>query len=167
MPPTTTDVVIIGAGAAGLAAARTLHDADVDVLILEARERIGGRVFTHRDHSTSGPIELGAEFIHGSAESVNGLLRQSNLLSVDVEGRRWLLAGQALRPLDDFWEQLDRVMRLHECGQVSGVAEPVDARTQVAAWRYSQLEAFPALIHVRERAQTAHDGESRGAALPV
>src|ERR1044071_1661595 len=62
-----TDVVIIGAGAAGLAAARTLSDHDIDVVVLEARERVGGRVFTHRDRGTPVPIELGAEFIHGSA----------------------------------------------------------------------------------------------------
>lgn len=54
------DVVVIGAGAAGLAAARALHEADLSVVVLEARERIGGRVFTHRDRQSPVPVELGA-----------------------------------------------------------------------------------------------------------
>ncbi len=56
--------LIIGAGAAGIAAARTLADAGETVVVLEARDRIGGRVFTDRTLSDI-PVELGAEFIHG------------------------------------------------------------------------------------------------------
>jgi monoamine oxidase len=63
-----TNVVVIGAGAAGLAAARVLRDADIDVVVLEARDRIGGRIFTRHDSATAVPIELGAEFIHGTAK---------------------------------------------------------------------------------------------------
>src|SRR5438132_6255962 len=55
-----TDVVILGAGAAGLAAARALIDDGIDVVVLEARERIGGRIFTHHDRAMPVPIELGA-----------------------------------------------------------------------------------------------------------
>ena len=105
------DVVVIGAGAAGVAAARALHDAGVSVIVLEARERIGGRVFTHRDRETPVPIELGAEFIHGGAEELNELLDDARLTSADVAGQRYGAAGRRLRPLNDFWEQLDRVMR--------------------------------------------------------
>jgi monoamine oxidase len=58
------EVLVIGAGAAGIAAARTLHDAGVAVTVVEARPRLGGRVLT--DHSLAAhPVELGAEFIHG------------------------------------------------------------------------------------------------------
>jgi monoamine oxidase len=105
------DVVIIGAGAAGLAAAHQLHEKAVDVVVLEARERIGGRIFTHRDANTSVPIELGAEFIHGSADPLEKILREARLASVDISGRRWQVNGSQLRPLDDFWERLDKVMR--------------------------------------------------------
>jgi monoamine oxidase len=105
------DVIVLGAGAAGLAAGRALHEKGVDVVVMEARERLGGRVFTHRDRETPLPIELGAEFIHGSAEELNELLRQATLASVDVSGQRYTLAGRQLRPMNDFWEQLDRVMR--------------------------------------------------------
>ncbi|MCB0210333.1 MAG: FAD-dependent oxidoreductase [Anaerolineae bacterium] len=56
------DVIIIGAGAAGLAAAQKLKAAGREPLILEARDRLGGRIWT--DHTIT-PVELGAEFIHG------------------------------------------------------------------------------------------------------
>ena len=106
-----TDVVVIGAGAAGVAAARALHDKGVSVVVLEARERIGGRVYTLRDPSAPLPVELGAEFIHGSADELQFLLRKARLAHVDVAGERYSVAGTQIRRLDDFWEQLDRVMR--------------------------------------------------------
>ena len=105
-----TDVVIIGAGAAGLAAARALHDKDFDVVVLEARERIGGRIFTHRDRASGVPIELGAEFIHGSASELNKILDDASLSSLDISGRRWQTLGNQLRPADDFWDRIDRMM---------------------------------------------------------
>ena len=55
------DVIIIGAGAAGLAAGRKLHDAGKNILIIEARDRIGGRIHTSYDFVDGTPIELGAE----------------------------------------------------------------------------------------------------------
>ena len=104
-----TDVVIIGAGAAGLAAARFLDERGIDVVVLEARERIGGRILTHRDRSTPVPIELGAEFIHGSATDLDQILADASIASVDISGRRWQRFGDQLRPADDFWERVDRV----------------------------------------------------------
>lgn len=61
---TTGEVLVIGAGAAGIAAARSLHDAGISVTVLEARPRIGGRVYTNKKLAPH-PVELGAEFIHG------------------------------------------------------------------------------------------------------
>lgn len=57
------DVIIIGAGIAGLAAARRLQQNDYSVLILEARDRIGGRIWT--DNSLGLPLDMGASWIHG------------------------------------------------------------------------------------------------------
>ena len=59
------DVVVIGAGAAGLAAARDLSGAGRRVCLVKARGRIGGRVHTLHLPDLPLPIELGAEFIHG------------------------------------------------------------------------------------------------------
>ena len=106
-----TDVVIIGAGAAGLAAARDLHDVGLRVAVLEARDRIGGRILTHREPGIPEPIELGAEFIHGDADETQSVLDEAGLRSVDVEGRRFEATGGRLRAADDFWQRLHRVMR--------------------------------------------------------
>jgi len=112
LPRGKVDVVVLGAGAAGLSASRALHAAGLDVIVLEARERLGGRVFTCRAHDTAIPVELGAEFIHGRAPATHGVLREAGLASIDVEGCRVASNSRGtLRPLDDFWEQLDRVMR--------------------------------------------------------
>ncbi|HEU4782258.1 MAG TPA: FAD-dependent oxidoreductase, partial [Ktedonobacterales bacterium] len=62
------DVVIVGAGAAGLAAASALARAGRTVALIEARDRIGGRVYTIRPTGATLPIELGADFIHGRPE---------------------------------------------------------------------------------------------------
>ncbi|XP_070037368.1 polyamine oxidase 2-like isoform X2 [Nicotiana tomentosiformis] len=56
-------VIVIGGGVAGLAAARALYDASFQVVVLESRDRIGGRV--HTDYSFGFPVDLGASWLHG------------------------------------------------------------------------------------------------------
>lgn len=81
----STDVVVIGAGAAGLAAARTLTQRGVHVLIVEAQARIGGRAYTLPTPDGAFPIELGAEFVHGESEAMAALLRESDTRTIEVE----------------------------------------------------------------------------------
>lgn len=57
-------VIVVGAGFSGLAAARRLVEADFEVVVLEARERIGGRVWTSRRWKDA-PMDLGGSWIHG------------------------------------------------------------------------------------------------------
>jgi monoamine oxidase len=106
------DVVIVGAGVAGLAAARRLAEAGASVVLLEARDRIGGRIHTVRDPRTPLPIELGAEFVHGSAPEVVRIARENKLVICDIHGERWHSERGKLKPIDDddFWSQLGRVM---------------------------------------------------------
>lgn len=60
------EVAVIGAGAAGLAAFQHLRTAGCDAVLIEARDRIGGRIFTESVAGWPLPVELGAEFIHGA-----------------------------------------------------------------------------------------------------
>lgn len=80
------DVAIIGAGIAGLAAARSLAAAGQKVILLEARDRIGGRILTERDSATDLPIELGAEFVHGRPPELLDLIREAGLTLYTREG---------------------------------------------------------------------------------
>ncbi|MGH9356305.1 MAG: flavin monoamine oxidase family protein, partial [Terriglobia bacterium] len=85
---TLMDVIVIGAGVAGLAAARELSAAGVSVCILEARERIGGRIHTLRDAALDAPVELGAEFIHGRPEETFWITRAAGLVTTAVSSRQ-------------------------------------------------------------------------------
>ncbi len=112
-----TDVIVVGAGAAGLASARALCDAGIDVVVLEARERIGGRVFTKRDPSTPVPVELGAEFIHGSAPELAGIFAASGIKACDIGGQRWEATQGRFRRSKDQLERIQRVMRRLDSGR--------------------------------------------------
>jgi monoamine oxidase len=74
-------VIVIGAGAAGVSAARALHDAGVQVKILEARNRLGGRLWTNRDFADH-PIEFGGEYVHGDDISTQPIVRSLGLATV-------------------------------------------------------------------------------------
>jgi monoamine oxidase len=98
-----TDVIIIGAGAAGLACAARLTRAGKSVLLLEARDRIGGRIFTRHEPYLACPIELGAEFIHGHAPLTRTLLSGAGIASVDAAAQRWVLKDGRLTQADDWF----------------------------------------------------------------
>src|SRR5688500_9270252 len=82
------DVIVVGAGAAGLAAAAHLSRNGKSVCILEARERIGGRILTARPRGSVVPLELGAEFIHGESPAVFEQLRLAGDVAVDAAQTR-------------------------------------------------------------------------------
>jgi monoamine oxidase len=74
----TAKVLVVGAGVAGLSAARHLVDRGIEVVVLEARDRIGGRVWT--DNSLGSPIDLGAAWIHGKKHNpIMGLAKQHHI----------------------------------------------------------------------------------------
>lgn len=103
-------VLVIGAGAAGLAAARDLGKAGREAIVLEARGRIGGRVFTHRDPHQPVPIEYGAEFIHGKSPELRQLARAANLELYEVRERHWYFEDGELSKSHEFWKNIERLL---------------------------------------------------------
>ncbi|MCB0018974.1 MAG: FAD-dependent oxidoreductase [Anaerolineales bacterium] len=99
-------VLVIGAGMAGLMAARTLHEAGVPVTILEGRDRIGGR--THTDHTLGVPIDLGAAWIHGpDGNPLTPLARQLGIAHAPTDFIN--RSGLAVQAYDAQGQPLDMV----------------------------------------------------------
>ena len=86
---TNYDVLVIGAGAAGLMAAWELVQAGKRTAVIEARNRIGGRIHTIYDKKFSLPIEAGAEFVHGDLPITKLLLGKAGIAYPRVEGDIW------------------------------------------------------------------------------
>ena len=102
------DVLVIGAGVAGLAAARDLSQAGRTVALLEARSRIGGRVHTLHDPSWGFPVELGAEFVHGAADDTMRVARAARLVVDRLPDHHYYSRNGALATNRDFWTTVSR-----------------------------------------------------------
>ncbi|MBV9927273.1 MAG: FAD-dependent oxidoreductase [Acidobacteria bacterium] len=144
-----TDVLVIGAGASGLAAAGDLAAAGLRVRVVEARGRVGGRVHTLYESSSPVPVELGAEFIHGEPRETWELVERANLLVCELPGRRWQKRGGRLTTTDEFWSKIEKVFeRLKREGGRDRAFEEFlserreDAETREAARLY--VEGFHA-----------------------
>jgi monoamine oxidase len=102
---------VVGAGAAGLAAARELSQTGIGVTIIEARDRIGGRIFTVHDANAPLPIELGAEFVHGEAAETFRIVQAAQLVLAELPEEHYRSRAGKLAPLGDFWGTIQTVQR--------------------------------------------------------
>ena len=80
----TADVLVLGAGIAGLAAARALAERGMCPLVLEARDRVGGRIYSLQ--TSKGVVELGAEFVHGRDADLWALINEAGAETVERDG---------------------------------------------------------------------------------
>jgi len=106
------DVIVVGAGAAGLMAARELTRAGKQIVVLEASHRVGGRVLTLFEERAGVPIELGAEFVHGDAPTTTRLLDEARLATVPVSGEHVRSDDGELSPQGPIWKRMSRVFAL-------------------------------------------------------
>jgi monoamine oxidase len=122
------DVIILGAGVAGLAAARDLTAAGLRVLLLEARNRLGGRVLTR--HTLQGPIELGAEFVHGAVGEILGVAQEAGLALREMDRRAPRPSERSGSGPGDFFSAIDAVLAHASGGEDESFQHLVD-RIQV------------------------------------
>jgi len=160
------DIIIIGAGAAGLAAAAALAGSGRPVLLLDARDRIGGRIWTRLESDLAAPVELGAEFIHGDSPETSELLREGGSAALDISGEYWsLLDGRLQRrtesPLgkvraaleaDDVLAKPDSSLEDFLAG-VQGSALPEEARAMARAFVSGFDAADPQLVSIHSIAE--------------
>jgi monoamine oxidase len=106
------DILIIGAGASGLIAARDLSKAGRKVTVVEARSGVGGRILTHHEQQLGFPIELGPEFIHGRSPAILELIDEANLKYEEVTGKHWYIADGRLTKSREFWGSVEKLMDL-------------------------------------------------------
>jgi monoamine oxidase len=137
-PRRLTDFLVIGAGAAGLMVARELACAGKKVIILEARQRCGGRIWALPAEEFGYPAEGGAEFVHGAAPTTRALMRDAGLSLLPRGGARWSARTGTLSPAETSLpheRQFNQALRQVEADLP--IAEFLD--TQFAGRKYDEL----------------------------
>ena len=134
VPVDRVDVVVVGAGAAGLAAAEQLARARLSVRLLEARPRIGGRVDTRRPPDWPVPVELGAEFVQGKARTLLARVRKARLrVEPTGEKRLTLKDGRLSDVAPSLHGALARVATLHGDVPVEQALEAMERGEKIPA----------------------------------
>jgi monoamine oxidase len=145
-------VIVIGAGIAGLAAARTLAEGGNRVTLIEARDRVGGRIHTLPAIDGGLPVELGAEFIHGLPPELIDLVHEAGLSRFELEGDYRCYRQGRIGPCDD-QRGVDQVF-----DQLSNSQLPIDSpdlsfheftakrdfSPEATAWATNYVEGFNA-----------------------
>jgi Monoamine oxidase len=98
------DIIVVGAGACGLNAALEMALTGKKVVVLEATDRIGGRIHTIYNDQFDQPVELGAEFIHGELKETFLISKKAGLKHDKVGGEIWQNEDGNLEEQEDFIE---------------------------------------------------------------
>lgn len=170
------DAVVVGAGAAGLNAARLLAERGLHVVLVEARDRIGGRILPHA-LTPAATADLGAEFIHGSAIETLALLESAGLQAVSTGDESWYRdeSGGMVRDDDDFRSGVsvfEAARALREDQSVDEFLNRLDAsQRDMALAARAFVEGFdaadPAIASAKAIAEEWHSGVDLSSARPV
>jgi monoamine oxidase len=165
----------VGGGVAGLAAAGRLTQAGREVMLLEARPRLGGRVQTIIDPASGFPIELGAEFVQGDSAELFQLLSSAHLELEPFNERHAYLRGGLAQPFPDVIELVDRLLSSRspgsddvpvaqflrrQLGQRIGSEELEAIRGYLEGFHAADLERFGLRALAENQAAEEADGES-------
>jgi monoamine oxidase len=170
------DCLVLGAGVAGLAAARVLVDAGRRVRVLEARDRIGGRVHTRHVPGFAFPLELGAEFVHGAPPELMQIADAAGLVvaeaseehvGLEADGRvrgRAAFSGPTGNLLDGLAAALrapDRSVAdyLTARAAATGAGAEALARARGYVESFHAAPADDASVHAVARAEAAASGD--------
>jgi monoamine oxidase len=165
------NVVVVGAGMAGLTAARALAEAGLKVLVVEAQDRIGGRIWTRRVGDET--IELGAEFVHGRPPELWALIDEAGLETYERKGAPICFDDGALSDcagrMDEVFEPLEKLKKFK--GEDISFAEYLDREQTPMEERgpmIGYVEGFNAADHrevsaaslgAQQKAEDASEGD--------
>jgi len=156
------DLIVIGGGAAGITAAVNAANSGLSVMLLEARDRLGGRILTVQSLG-SASVELGAEFIHGRPPEIFEILQAHQVPVKAVDGDFLRLENGELQSTD-FFSEVDQLMgKMDDCGPDEAFAQFIDRccpeknQEKVKQWARGYVTGFhaadPALISVHSLAK--------------
>ena len=162
------DAVIVGAGVAGLSAARELSAAGLKLALIEARERIGGRIFTIRDPLAPVPIEVGAEFVHGEPPELISDIRTAGLTAAQVMGDHMCFRSGSIGACREWMDKVFAVLESMSAAKgqdrsFQSFIEDSDCDDEAKAGAVSFVEGFNAAdryrvgVHSLIRQQKAGD----------
>jgi monoamine oxidase len=171
MAEETINVIVIGAGMAGLTAARTLAEAGLKVLVLEARNRLGGRIWT--EHVGGETIELGAEFVHGRPPELWALIEETSLETYERGGAQACFDDGKLNDcgneMEEVFQPLEKLEDFH--GPDLSFAEYLDRENTPLGERWPMIgyvegfngadhrEISAASLGVQQKAEDSIEGE--------
>src|SRR5688572_29690113 len=148
------DALILGAGAAGLAAAAELSAAGRSVCILEARNRVGGRIWTVHNPEITAPVDLGAEFIHGTPSELWRIIQGARLKVCEAKSEAWRRAGSRWIRADSAWKAIDKLVDdMKKLRADKSVADYLPGYRKLKGWQRALVIEYVEGFHagVKER----------------
>jgi len=113
---TDADIIVIGAGVTGVCAANELARAGLRVELLEARDRVGGRIWSVQNDGTP-PVELGAEFVHGKPPEIFNLACAAHMNIARVGGEMWRKRNRRLEQDNAFFAEVETILAKMQRGE--------------------------------------------------